>query len=288
MTRRSLLTSFRHKTALLGDGVSYLGQFVILIGVSVAIAPTLPIALFIAAGTMALAACLQAWQAQLNFGQIAPLKQVVASYWELGRWSFANNLVSLLRVQIFPWALAAYSGVAAAGAFQAISNVVNLINPLTMGLCNVIPQAAAQARIGGDKSGAWRAARAYIQAGIPPAFICFAVVLCMPEIVLRVLYGADTPFIDQAFALRILVLAWAAGYVVDLVCAFLHGVDGGGAALVVNVVGWIAVAVVAVPLVASYGILGCCLALAFANLARLLAAGLILKTTIASQSPKPA
>ena len=83
-------------------------------------------------------------------------------FWAIGSWSLLNNVVSLLRIQILPWTLAAVGGTAAAASFQAALNVVNLTNPVILGLCNVIPQTAARAQQSGGNAEAWRAARVYI------------------------------------------------------------------------------------------------------------------------------
>ncbi len=58
------------------------------------------------------------------------------------------NLLATLRMQFFPWVLAAISGTAAAANYQAASNLVQLTNPIILGLCNVIPQVSARGRAG--------------------------------------------------------------------------------------------------------------------------------------------
>jgi O-antigen/teichoic acid export membrane protein len=269
--RRGLLSEFRYSAAILGDATSYYGQVAAIAALSAMGELTLGHALEAMAVAYAVGAVIQAVQNRISFRQIANLRQTAGEFWSVGSWSLSNNLVSLLRIQILPWTLAAAGGAAAAALFQAALNVVNLTNPVILGLCNVIPQTAARAQQSGGNAEAWRASRIYMLMGVPPILGYYAVVFLVPGLVLRIFYGASSPYLALTLDLQILALAWAVSYATDMTCSYLHGVNGARFALIINMLGAIAVAVMALPLIQTYGLAAGCAALLGANLVRLAA-----------------
>jgi O-antigen/teichoic acid export membrane protein len=244
---------------------------------------TLPHALEVIAVSFAVGAVIQAVQNRISFREIADLRRTALEFWSIGSWSLLNNIVSLLRIQILPWTLAAAGGAAAAASFQAALNVVNLTNPVILGLCNVIPQTAARAQKSGGNGEAWRAARVYMLMGVPPIFGYYAIVLLVPGLILRIFYGAASPYVALTLDLQILALAWAVSYATDMTCSYLHGVNGARFALVINMFGALAVAVLAFPLIRTYGLAAGCAALLGANLVRLAASYHIQKRITADE-----
>lgn len=128
--RRGLLAAFRHSSAIYGDTATYFGQVVALFVLSRFGHLTLENALFAMAAAYATGVAMQAVQLRITLRPYAELRATASEFWSIGGWSLANNLLALLRVQILPWVLAAFGGMAAAGAFQAVLNVVNLTNPI--------------------------------------------------------------------------------------------------------------------------------------------------------------
>ena len=269
--RRGLLAEFRYSTAVVGDATAYYGQVAAIATLSATGELTLAHALEVMAGGYAVGAIIQAVQNRFSFRDVANLRQTAIEFCSIGSWSLLNNVVSALRIQIPPWTLAAAGGGAAAASFQAALNIVNLTNPVILGLCNVIPQTAARAQQSGGNAEAWRAARVYIWMGVPPILGYYAVVLIAPALFLRIFYGAGSPYLALTFDLQILALAWAIGYATDMTCSYLHGVNGARLALFINMFGMIAVAMMALPLIQTYGLTAGCIALLGANLVRLAA-----------------
>jgi O-antigen/teichoic acid export membrane protein len=268
--RRGLLARFRIKAAIIGDTISYLGQFGIILGLTAAGSLSLPNAFFGMAATSGLATVIQACQLQLSLRGTIQLRLALMDFWSIGSWSLANNLISYLRSFIFLWMLGFGWGAAAAASFQAVLNVLNLTNPVVLGLCNTIPQTTARARAGGRRQ-AWSSARVYILLGIPPLFLYYAVALTAPEFVLHVFYGPMSPYVELSLPLRILAIAFAANYGVEMICSFLHGIDAPRLALVINAIGLGTALVLVVPLTSMFGVAGSCAALAVTNAARLIA-----------------
>lgn len=267
--RRTLQAKFRYSAVVIGDAVAYLGQVAAVAALGFTGQLTLTHTLEAMAGCYAIAALIQMVQTRLSFRLAGDLRNTALDYWSVGSWSLLNNLVSMLRVQILPWTLATAGGPAAAASFQAALNVVNLTNPITLGLCNIIPQTAAKAQHSGGNAEAWRASRIYLLIGIPPILGYYALVLLAPGLFLGIFYGSGSPYLALTPELQILAAAWTMGYVTDMICSYLHGVNNARFALVVNMLGAITAAVLALPLIKAFGLTAGCAALLIANFVRL-------------------
>ena len=282
--RRGLFAGFRHKAAIVGDTISYIGQ-VAIIGFFLLRGPvSLTTILYCMAATSGVAALVQAYQLGLSLHRPHDFRQTVSDFWIVGRWALVSNLVSQLRHQIILWLLAALSGAVIAASFQAAQNVANLVNPIIFGLCNVIPQSAAHVQARGNAY-AWRSARIYALLGLPPTFAYYAFALIAPEFILHVFYGAASPYTELSLAVRILMIAAIAGYGADMISSFLHGVNAAGLALVINAIGTGIAILLVLPLVAEFGLNGAFLALAIANTIRSAASLWTIKRMIAEEHP---
>jgi O-antigen/teichoic acid export membrane protein len=178
-------------------------------------------------------------------------------------------------------------GVAATASFQAALNVVNLANPILLGLCNVIPQAAAR-KSGEGYQAAWKVARDYALVGAFPLLPGYVALLSVPDLILLLLYGPHSSYLGLTLLIRILAVSWLLGYVADMICSFMHGVDAAGLALLVSLAGTLAAAALFLPLTQAYGLAGGCIALGGSNLVRLLAAQWFLTRMIAHGRPSVA
>ena len=65
--------------------------------------------------------------------------------WLFGRWIFASGLLWALSMNLYPWFLAHYHGVAATGAWAAAYGVVAVANPLLFGIQNFLGPKIVQA-----------------------------------------------------------------------------------------------------------------------------------------------
>lgn len=266
--RRGLLANFRHRTAIIGDSVTYLGQAILVALLAVGGWLDLTSALSAMAAACALGAIIHLSRLTLTKPEIRETRPIMANLWSLGKWYLVINAILLLNVRIFPWALAVASGASAAAAFQAALNIANVINPLVIGLGNSIPQAAAQAHSTGGSAAAWRISRNYILLGLPPALAFSVVALAAPTFILRVFYGAHSPYLDIAFAVQIMALFWPARYIGDLVACFLNGVGAGRLAVMGYIVSLVT-SVLALPLALPFGLPGIAGAMGAASMALL-------------------
>jgi O-antigen/teichoic acid export membrane protein len=286
-TRRGLLADFRFRTATIGDAVTYIGQPALIAILANLGSLTLASGLYAMAVACALGALINASQLALS-RPLLDCRRLIEDYWSIGRWCLLDSYLLHFNVQIFPWSLAAVGGAAAAAPFQAILNVAHLLNPVIYGLGNVIPQSAARALKGGKGSfGAWREARVYILIGFAPTVAYCAVALLAPDILLRVLYGANSPYLALTVPVQLFALAWPMRYAGELICAFFYGVEVGRLAVLSNIAA-IVTAIIALPLVIPFGLAGICLALVSASILRVAVAYYALTTIIRTDESRPA
>ena len=281
--RRCLLADFRHRAAVSGDATSYVGQAV-LIGLLVCIESlTLASALYTISATFLAGAFVHGSKLQFARPNLANARTLLAAYLCLGKWSLINYELVLLRVQLFAWTLAVATGAAATASFQAALNIANLMNPVILGIGNAIPQAAAQAYPSGGVAAAARVASGYILFGLPPILAICVSGLAAPEFLLRVLYGAASPYLDVSLCVQLLVAAGAFEYVAEMISKTLLGVERGRLAFKVNVLG-VTAAVIALPLIMPLGVVGASLGLAIAYLLRMIAAIIAIAWLTSSES----
>jgi O-antigen/teichoic acid export membrane protein len=283
--RRCLLADFRYRAAVPGDAVSFIGQAAAIALMAWLGTVTLSSALYAMSLTFVAGALVHA--SQLHFGRpnLAAIMKLARDYFALGKWSLVYYEVLILRLQLFPWALAATAGTAATAAFQAAANIANVMNPISLGIGNAIPQAAAHAHVTEGVHGAWRTARGYILFGLPPILAICAAGLIGPQFLLRLMYGAESPYLDAALTVQLLVIAVATEYVGEMIGKTLLGVGAGRLASLVIAFG-LATAVLTLPLIVMLGVVGAALALAVTNLVRLIVAWVALRWLIAKETPR--
>jgi O-antigen/teichoic acid export membrane protein len=281
--RRCLLAEFRYRAAVAGDAMSYIGQAVLVTVLAWANELTLVSALYAMSATFLAGALVHAAKLQFGRPNVALAAALARDYFSVGKWSLVYYEMVVLRFQLFPWTLAAVAGPAAVAVFQAASNIANIMNPISLGIGNAIPQAAAEAHRSNGLLVAWRVSRGYLLFGLPAILAICAGGLLAPQFLLRLMYGATSPYLHATLAVQLLVLAWAAEYVAEMIGKSLLGVGAGKVAFFMNVVG-MGAAVLALPLIGPLGIVGACLALAIANVLRVVAAWTAMRWLIAKEA----
>lgn len=233
--RRLLFAEFRYRAAVFGDALSYLGQAV---GVALLVFAgrlALP-AVFVVLGlTSLLGAVVQILQVGIPRTMPRHLLRKAAEFWTLGSWSLAGSIVSALRFQALFWLVGMASGRADLAALQAVVNVVSVVNPVITGVCNIVPQTAARAARGGLVS-AWKATRTYVLFGLVPTSAYVIVAVAAPDWLMRIFYGAGSPYVGEGQAVRVMAVAIVLGYGGEMVCSFLHGLGAPRLAWLMNLV----------------------------------------------------
>ena len=281
LLRRTLLAQMRYASAIPGDAVRYGGQAAGLIALAASGRLTLEHAVLAMAVAAGFAAAWQALQVRISFLQLGTLQETARGFCRAGLGSLGSNLLSTLSVMIYPWCLAAFGGAASAAGFQAALNVVMVVNPVLIGLCNIIPQSVAREIRHGSMRQAWRASSGHMALGAAPVFAFYGIVLLWPQPILTALYGAASPYVALATPARMMAAALMLGFATEMVNAFLHGIQRTRLSMRINAAGLAAAVLVGLPLTAAWGLAGACIGLLAANVARAALAGRVLSSLLA-------
>jgi O-antigen/teichoic acid export membrane protein len=271
-SRRFLLADFRYREAVAGDGISYVGQVLLIAGLLWIESVTLSSALYVMSATFAAGASVHALRSRFAWPNLTEARRLVFDYLAIGKWSLVSYQLVLVRVQLFPWMLAAVAGTAATASFQAGLNIASMMNPIIFGIGNAIPQIAAHAHRSDGVHGASHAAYRYVLFGLGPILVICAAAVLMPDLLLRMAYGASSPYLAVAIGLQLLAIAGVLEYIAEMISKTLLGVQAGRLAFLVNVVAAAVALVLALVLVGPMGMFGACLALLMANFVRVIGA----------------
>jgi O-antigen/teichoic acid export membrane protein len=254
--RRAMMSQLRHRDALWGDALSYLGQVVVLWFIADREPMSLKSAFLALAATSGAAALLQA--GQLGFARVrrSYMSGLVRGYWRLGRWALFNSLSDTGSRQAFPWALAILCGPQQVASYQAAMNLLGVSHPVLYGAANVIvPAAAAEHRRGGFLA-ALRNSLGYgalVILALTPYFIGL---LASPKRALSLFYGGSSPYLTLGPEVRLAVAAYAFGIPGAILIGYLLGVGRSKHAFAANA-GAIAVSVLpTMLLIKRYGVMG--------------------------------
>lgn len=246
--RRALMARMRHRDAIWGDALSFLGQAGVLWGVSRVSTLSPEVAFGVVAVTSAVSGLLQAAQVRLRPPTLEGLRRCALEYWRLGRWLTLTNLTNILTIQAFPWTLAYFHGLEATAQFQAATNVLGVTHPVIFSMSNLIVPSAARARATGDASAAWRAGLTYaLQAALllVPYFIAL---LLAPEQILSIFYGSESPYVMLEPMLRLFVLVYCLRFAAFVTSGVLRGLQAGQSVFLGQLAGAVAALVVGLPL----------------------------------------
>lgn len=285
-SRRFLLADFRYSAAVVGDGIAYVGQ-VLVIAVLLWIGPiTLSSTLYAMSAAFVGGALVHASKLRFAWSDFAGIRRLAMEYLSVGKWALVSYELVLIRAQLFPWVLAAAGGTAATASLQAGLNIANTMNPISFGIGNAIPQIAAQAHRSGGVQDASRAAYRYVLFGLGPILVICSIGLLIPDLLLRVVYGSSSPYLGVVVGLQLLVVAAVLDYIAEMISKTLLGVQAGRLAFLVNIVAVVVALVLALALIGPMGVLGACLALLIANLVRATGAMIAIAWLIACEKAR--
>ena len=271
--RRFVLADFRYSAAVPGDAVAYVGQGLLVTVLLYFDSVTLPAALYAMSVTFAAGALVHATKLRFAWPDRREMKRdlpgMARDYYAVGKWSIISYLLVLVRGQLLPWMLAAVVSTVATASFQAAMNIASMMNPVILGIGNVIPQTAAQAHRSGGVAGAARAVSGYLLFGLGPMLVMCAGGVLMPGLLLGTVYGASSPYLAVGVGVQLLVVAGVFDYIAEMISKTLLGIEAGRLAMVVNAVAVATCLGLAITLIGPLGVVvGACLALLIANVAR--------------------
>ena len=281
--RRCLLADFRYSGAVAGDGISYLGQALLIALMASLWHVTLVSALYAMSATFALGAMVHWSKQRFGWPDLAETRHLVREYVAVGKWSLISYQIALVRHQLMPWVLASVAGTGATASYQAAANIANTIAPINLGIGNAVPQIAAQAYRAGGLIGASRAVCGYVLFGLGPVLLICAAAVLVPTLLLLTAYGPQSPYLAVATGLQLLAIAGVFDYVGEMINKTLLGIEAGRIASLINVVSFGAAIILAFTLIRPFGVVGACLALLFSNLTRAIAGAIAIAWLISRE-----
>jgi O-antigen/teichoic acid export membrane protein len=285
-SRRCLIADFRYRAAVPGDGISYVGQALLIALLAWLGKVTLPFALYVMAAAFTIGAVVHVSKLRLAWPDFSQARPLAREYLSVGKWSLVTYQLVVLRGQLFPWMLAGTAGTAATASLQAASNISGTMTPIIIGIGNAIPQVAAQAHSTGGVIGAVRAAYGYALFGLVPVLVICAAAVLMPELLLRTVYGPSSPYLAAALALQLLAVSGVLDYIADAAIKTLLGVQAGRLASLCNAAGLVSATVLAFALIGRLDVVGACIGLLIANLVRAIGAVLAIAWLIAEEKSR--
>jgi O-antigen/teichoic acid export membrane protein len=281
--RKGLLSQMRQGEALWGDGLSYLGQAVLIWFLIQEKWLTLDVVFITMMLTSGLAALLQAIQLGLQSVSLEMVINFAKKFWIFGRWILLTNVMTVLIIQIFPWSLKLFHGPEATASFQVIVNILGVSNPVIFSLGGLIIPAVTQTSMEGKREEVWRTAWKYALPFGSLLLIYYVVLLVWPREILAVFYGSNSPylFLGLETPLRILVLSFALMYCSIVFQSLLYGLEDSRAVFLVQLLSTGVGLILGIPLVIFSEVLGACIATFLVQLITLVTlAGFIRKKKI--------
>jgi O-antigen/teichoic acid export membrane protein len=130
--------------------------------------------------------------------------------WTLGKWVFASGLVWTVSMNLYPWLLAAFHGVASAGVWAACLGVVSVGNPVLLGIQNLTgPKIAHVYAASGSRALRRLVLKITALVALPMSMLCLVMFIWGGRI-LEHLYGhqyAGNGFVVAILAVNLLVTA---------------------------------------------------------------------------------
>lgn len=221
--RRSLMSHLRHRRAVVGDAVTYSGEVAIAYWMVHHGAPLTARIGFEAILIASIAgAIFHAFALGLEMPNLTDSLRLAKEYFTLGRFPLLSSLGYAGTLLLVPWVLA-FKGLAEVASYQAMMNIVQVVNPVMFSVGNlIIPAVAHELLKPGAEATARRVLRRYLFEGIALLAPVFLAVLVAPDFIMRTVYGHMSGYTEHANLLRAMVLGACGLYLSHaLYCYFL-------------------------------------------------------------------
>jgi O-antigen/teichoic acid export membrane protein len=135
--------------------------------------------------------------------------------WAVGKWIFASGLLWNLSMNLYPWFLTAFHGAASTGVWAACVGIVAIVNPLQLGVSNVVDPMIAHSFAEGGRSALRRFAfKASLVSSVLMIPFCM-ILMAFGGLLMALLYGskyAGNGMVVSVLAVNVLVSAAAFAY----------------------------------------------------------------------------
>ena len=217
------MSRLRHRDAVWGDALSYLGQAACIAYSFAEHRLTLTWVFQVMAVTSAAGWLLQSCQLRLVVSGFRGGLRLIPEFWRLGRWTLLVGVTQAFIGQALLWFLA-LRGMGEVASFQSLLNLVRIGNPVMFAIGSVVLPTVA-ARKEKPAAAGFQAVGHYGLLGAAVLIPYFVVILLFPAGTLRVLYGASSPYVGLAVAQRLLVPGAAFSYVGHILAMYYFGLS---------------------------------------------------------------
>jgi O-antigen/teichoic acid export membrane protein len=207
--------------------------------------------------------------------------------WTLGKWIFASGLVWVVSMNLYPWLLAAFHGVGSAGVWAVCLGVVSAVNPLLLGIQNLVgPRVSHEYAAKGAKGLRVLVLKISAAVSVPMSLLCLVMFVWGGRF-LTILYGrqyAGNGLIVAILSLNFVVTALAFPF-----SRALFALNRARTDFIVNFMALFMMVTVGLWMVRAFGPLGAALGLVGANLSTsALRAGVFLRLPIGNTAGQEA
>ncbi len=203
------------------------------------------------------------WDRQAFQPQLARALEDLRGNWMVGKWVFGSGLLWTASTNIYPWLLASFHGMAAAGVFAACLGVVSASNPILLGVQNLVgPRVAHEYAAHGLAALRRLVLRISVALAVPVSVITVALMVWGDRLI-GLLYGhryAGNSIVVKLLALNLLITALSFAY-----SRALFAVERADLDFVLNGATVVIMATAGVWLVRAWGPLGAASGLLLAN-----------------------
>jgi O-antigen/teichoic acid export membrane protein len=261
--RTGFTAKLEQRRALIGDGISYAGQVMLLAMICLRTRPSLNLIFWTIAGTSLLAFACQSWQIRPSVPARRALRPLLQEFWFLGRWNLVAKVLGFLTLQAFPWVILMRHGAVEVAAYQAIFQILALSNPLLFSIGSLIMATVAK-----DKDYRTSSVRKYLFA-VTTVMCGYLLLLGVAgSFVMRLMYGSSTHYLGYAPLLRIFAAAWLFEMIALLAVAILGGLRQPRALFLVQLSGAVAAVLIALPWIYWKGLIAAAFGMLLVNAVR--------------------
>jgi O-antigen/teichoic acid export membrane protein len=253
--RRAMLSRLWHLKALPGDALSYLGQAAVVLVLGLNGRLTLETAFLAVGATSCMAAVLQAIQLGARPAGLQEIRPAAKASWRLGRWPLLTQLINIGLLYLTPWVLAGTWGNTEVANFAAVATVLNLTNPVVVGICGLIIPAVAAAKAADGPQAGMRVAVRYGLFGLMMLVPYYILLLAFPGWALRMFFGQSV-YVTLTTELRLFVVGYGIYFISHICNAALNGLERARDTSVAMLIGAGANVAFCMPLTIQFGLKG--------------------------------
>jgi O-antigen/teichoic acid export membrane protein len=224
--RRSLIARNRYGSAVLIDGVRYLGPLAVVFALGSGITAGKA---FAAIGCLSVICVLALVQSIRRSNASIHMARELVIHWRMAMPVLGANLLAVFTTQWFLWLLAWNHTPGAAASLVALTNVVAIASPVMLGAENILVPAIARARYQLTFAAliriVWRHCLSCL-ALVTPFFLAIAI---FPRQVLGMVYGHASPYTANTVALEMLAGVYVCFILSYILAATLRGYRAGAA-----------------------------------------------------------